>query len=39
VEFTEAIRNRLSGEIVTLKIRSGQDERTVEVKLGKRPEE
>lgn len=38
-EFTEAIRNRLSGEIVTLKVRSGKDERTVEVKLGKRPEE
>lgn len=39
VEFAEAIRNRMSGEIVTLKIRTGPQERTVEVKLGKRPEE
>ena len=39
LEFTEAIRSRMSGEIVTLKIRTGPQERTVEVKLGKRPEE
>jgi serine protease Do len=39
VELAEAIRNRMSGEIVTLKIRTGPQERTVEVKLGKRPEE
>lgn len=39
VEFTEAIRSRMSGEIVTLKIRSGADERLVEVKLGKRPQD
>jgi serine protease Do len=39
VEFAEAIRNRVAGEIVTLKVRSGPQERTVEVKLGKRPEE
>ena len=37
-EFSESIRDRRSGELVTLKVKTGDMERLVEVKLGKRPE-
>jgi serine protease Do len=38
-EFSEAINARTAGEIVTLKVRNTKGERTVEVRLGKRPKE
>lgn len=39
VDFSQAIRNRTVGQLVTLKVRSPQGERFVEVKLGSRPEQ
>ncbi len=38
-EFTEAIRSRTVGEVVTLAIKIATGSRTMEVKLGKRPDE
>jgi serine protease Do len=37
-EFSDTIRNRRAGELVTLKVRTGSVERVVEVKLAPRPE-
>jgi serine protease Do len=37
-EFSESIRDRRAGELVTIKVKTGDMERLVEVKLGKRPE-
>lgn len=39
VDFSQAIRNRTAGQLVTLKIRSPKGERYVEVKLAQRPEQ
>lgn len=39
VDFSQAIRNRTAGQLITLKIRSPHGERFVEVKLGQRPEQ
>lgn len=39
VDFSETIRNRRAGELVTLKVKSAEAERILEVKLAKRPEE
>ena len=39
VDFSQAIRNRTAGQLVTLKIRSPNGDRFVEVKLGQRPEQ
>jgi serine protease Do len=38
-DFSDVIRSRRAGDLVTLKVRSGAAERAIEVKLGKRPEE
>lgn len=38
-EFRDAIRARRTGELVTLKIKSGTVERLLEVKLGRQPQE
>jgi serine protease Do len=38
-DFSEAIRSRSAGELVTLKVKTAKGERIVEVKLGRRPEE
>jgi serine protease Do len=38
-DFSEVIRNRRAGDLVTLKVKSGAAERAIEVKLGRRPEE
>jgi serine protease Do len=38
-DFSDLIRDRRAGELVTLKIRTATGERIVEVKLGRRPEE
>lgn len=38
-DFSETIRSRRMGELVTLKVKSAAGERLVEVKLAKRPEE
>ena len=38
-EFSEAIRSRRAGELVTLKVKSGSEERLLEVKLTKRPQD
>ncbi len=38
-EFRDAIRARRTGELVTLKVKTGTVERLVEVKLGKQPQE
>lgn len=38
VDFSDMIRRRPAGELVVLRIKSTSGERTVEIKLGKRPE-
>jgi serine protease Do len=38
-DFSDVIRVRRAGELVTLKVKTARGERIVEVKLGKRPEE
>lgn len=38
-DFSDAIRNRRAGELVTLKVKTATGERIMEVKLAKRPEE
>jgi serine protease Do len=38
-DFSDVIRVRRAGELITLKVKTASGERIVEVKLGKRPEE
>ena len=37
-DFSEAVKSRRVGELITLKVKSGTAERLVEVKLGKKPD-